>query len=190
MSFGAVGPRFSVGSFWGCLLRWGAQGSILRTKIIRWTYPNVDFAAIHPPYPTNPTIPTTPPSPPPPPILQNAIKGVIDTLRGQLNRLEAEIKADEKGKWEFDLVIGQLENRKKDLQQRIKMNEEWAKQYDLKIGPFEETYDSMTASIGKTYDNAKAGHARGLQVLKDEFGYHPAFKQKDDAFFAIPFKPL
>ncbi|GMH70963.1 hypothetical protein TrRE_jg4471 [Triparma retinervis] len=120
----------------------------------------------------------------------NAIKGVIDTLRGQLNRLEAEIKADEKGKWEFDLVIGQLENRKKDLTQRIKMNEEWAKQYDLKIGPFEETYDNMTASIGQTYDNAKTGHARGLQVLKDEFGYHPAFKQKDDAFFAIPFKPL
>jgi len=27
--------------------------------------------------------------------------------------LESEIKADEKGKWEFDLVIGQLETRKK-----------------------------------------------------------------------------
>ncbi|GMH74332.1 hypothetical protein TL16_g06435 [Triparma laevis f. inornata] len=120
----------------------------------------------------------------------NGIKGIIDTLRGQLARLEAEIKADEKGKWEFDLVMGQLSNRKKDLQKRIQMNEEWAKQYDLKIGPFEETYDNMTASIGKTYENAKKGHARGLQVLQEEFGYHPAFKQKDDAFFAIPFKPL
>ncbi|GMH94620.1 hypothetical protein TrST_g5775 [Triparma strigata] len=120
----------------------------------------------------------------------NGIKGIIDTLRGQLARLEAEIKADEKGKWEFDLVMGQLETRKADLQKRIKMNEEWAKQYDLKIGPFEETYDNMTASIGKTYENAKKGHARGLQVLQEEFGYHPAFKQKDDAFFAIPFKPL
>eukprot|EP00518_Triparma_eleuthera_P017223 CAMPEP_0197555034 /NCGR_PEP_ID=MMETSP1320-20131121/12530_1 /TAXON_ID=91990 /ORGANISM="Bolidomonas sp., Strain RCC2347" /LENGTH=156 /DNA_ID=CAMNT_0043115995 /DNA_START=46 /DNA_END=513 /DNA_ORIENTATION=- len=118
----------------------------------------------------------------------NGIKGIIDTLRGQLARLEQEIKADEKGKWEFDMVIGQLETRKRDLTKRIEMNEEWAKQYDRKIGPFEKTYDDMTANIGKTYENAKKGHARGLKVLEEEFDYHPAFKQKDDAFFAIPFK--
>tara|TARA_B110000305_G_scaffold224537_1_gene270178 strand:- start:425 stop:676 length:252 start_codon:yes stop_codon:yes gene_type:complete len=45
----------------------------------------------------------------------NGIKGVIDTLKGQLARLEMEIKIDEKGKSEFDLVIGQLETRKRDL---------------------------------------------------------------------------
>jgi hypothetical protein len=120
----------------------------------------------------------------------NGIKGVIETLRGQLNRLEAEIKADERGKWEFDLVIGQLEVRKRDLTKRIAMNTEWASQYDLKIGPFEETYDNMTGEIGKTYDNAKKGHARGLKVLQDEFSYHPAFKVGEDPFTAVPFKPL
>jgi hypothetical protein len=70
------------------------------------------------------------------------------------------------------------------------MNNEWAKQYDLKIGPFEETYDNMTRDIGTTYDNAKSGHKKGLKVLQDEFGYHPAFKQGEDPFFAIPFKPM
>ena len=123
----------------------------------------------------------------------NGIKGIIDTLRGQLARLEAEIKADQKGKAEFDLVIGQLSTRKEDLLSRIKQNEEWAKQYDLKIGPFEETYDNMTGEIGKTYDHAKEGHERGLQVLIKEFGYHPAFKQTlssgEEPFTAVPFKP-
>ena len=60
---------------------------------------------------------------------QNGIKGVIDSLKVALDRLHDEIKADEKGKAEFDLVMGQLETRKNDLLQRIKMNEEWAKQY-------------------------------------------------------------
>jgi len=111
-------------------------------------------------------------------------------MRGQLARLEAEIKADEKGKWEFDLVIGQLEVRKRDLEKRVAMNSEWAQQYDLKIGPFEETYDNMTGEIGETYATAKKGHARGLRVLETEFGYHPAFKIGEDAFTAVPFKPL
>ena len=119
----------------------------------------------------------------------DGIKGIIDTLRGQLSRLETEIKRDEIGKAEFDLVIGQLQTRKSDLLQRVKMNDEWAKQYDLKIGPFEETYDNMTKDIGKTYDNAKEGHERGLNVLIKEFGYHPAFKQGEDPFTAVPFRP-
>ena len=119
----------------------------------------------------------------------NGIKGVIDTLKGQLARLEMEIKADEKGKFEFDLVIGQLETRKRDLQKRIDMNNVWAAQYDRSIGPFEAIYDNMTGEIGKTYDNAKSGHKRGLKVLLEEFGYHPAFKRPTDTFTAVPFKP-
>ena len=92
-------------------------------------------------------------------------------------------------RYQFDLVIGQLETRKKDLLKRIEMNNVWAAQYDRSIGPFEETYDNMTGEIGKTYDNAKAGHKRGLKVLQEEFGYHPAFKRPTDTFTAVPFKP-
>ena len=90
-------------------------------------------------------------------------------------------------------MIGQLTTRRADLVSRMKANDEWAKQYDLKIGPFEETYDNMTAEIGQTYNKAKDGHQRGLQVLISEFGYHPAFKQTlssgGEPFYAVPFKP-
>ena len=110
-------------------------------------------------------------------------------MRNDLKILQAEIKADTEAKAEYDVVIGQLETRKRDLVTRVKTNTEWAKQYDLKIGPFEETYDNMTGEIGKTYERAKEGHQRGLEVLKEEFGYHPAFKQGEGAFTAVAFKP-
>jgi hypothetical protein len=32
-------------------------------------------------------------------------------------------------------------------------------------------------------------HAAGVQILMDEFAYHPAYKRWDDQFTATPFKP-
>lgn len=32
-------------------------------------------------------------------------------------------------------------------------------------------------------------HAKGIQMLIDEFNYHVAYKRWDDTFNAIPFKP-
>jgi hypothetical protein len=46
----------------------------------------------------------------------------------------------------------------------------------------------MTSDLSRIYDNAKEEHARGLQVLMDEFNYHPAFKRPGDEFFAVPFR--
>jgi hypothetical protein len=47
----------------------------------------------------------------------------------------------------------------------------------------------MTGEIGKIYDKAKQGHARGIVLLEKEFGYHPSFKHPGDTFTAIPFRP-
>jgi hypothetical protein len=33
--------------------------------------------------------------------------------------------------------------------------------------------NEMTGEIGKIYDKAKQGHARGIVLLEKEFGYHP-----------------
>ena len=35
----------------------------------------------------------------------------------------------------------------------------------------------MTKDMGKLYGNAKVQHSKGLEVLENEFGYHPAFKR-------------
>lgn len=66
----------------------------------------------------------------------SGIKGVLDNLRMQLQILDAEIKADEKSKAEFERHLGLLETRKTDILTRMRGNEEWSKQYDSDIGPF------------------------------------------------------
>ena len=75
------------------------------------------------------------------------------------------------------------------LSKRLTENQVYAREFDEKIGPFEKMYEGLTAEIDVLYRNAKKQHARGLQVLKDEFDYHPLFKRRDGEFSAVPFKP-
>ena len=72
---------------------------------------------------------------------------------------------------------------------RVQRNRDWAAQFDKDIGPFSSQYDGLSGEIGGLYESAKTKHARAVQVLVDEFDYHPAFRNKPDAFFAIPFRP-
>lgn len=90
---------------------------------------------------------------------------------------------------EFERHLGMLNARKDDLMKRVNANKEWGAKYDLEVGPFAQRYENMTGEIGKIYDNAKKGHERGIVLLENEFGYHPAFKRPQDTFSAIPFRP-
>jgi len=118
-----------------------------------------------------------------------SIKGVLNNLRVQLSVLDSEIKADEKGKHDYDALLKKLETRKSELQTRIKTNEAWASNYDTEMGPSMDRFSDMTSDIGVIYEKAKKGHAAGIKMLEKEFGYHPTFKKGVDPFHAIPFKP-
>ena len=120
----------------------------------------------------------------------SSIKGVLDSARIQLQILDASIKADDKSKSEFERLLTTLNNRKFDLEKRINENTKWAENYDRDIGPFAAKYKVMTADIGDLYENAKKNHARGIVLLQNEFGYHPAFKRPQDTFTAVPFRPI
>ena len=61
--------------------------------------------------------------------------------------------------------------------------------YDREIGPFQMTYGKNTEGIAVIYDNAKKFHGKGIQMLVDEFDYHPSFKRPTDTFSATPFQP-
>lgn len=47
----------------------------------------------------------------------------------------------------------------------------------------------LVKDIEQLYSNAKEKHAKGIQMLVDEFNYHIAFKRWSDEFTAVPFKP-
>jgi len=40
-----------------------------------------------------------------------------------------------------------------------------------------------------TFTDVLQFHAKGIQMLIDEFNYHVAYKRWDDTFNATPFKP-
>ena len=119
-----------------------------------------------------------------------SIKGVLNNLRVQLSVLDANIKADQKGKQDYDKVLKQLETRKKELEDRIKNNNEWATNFDQSMGSSMDSFNDMTKDISVIYNKAKVGHSKGIKLLEKEFGYHPAFKKPGDTFTGIPYKPL
>ena len=91
----------------------------------------------------------------------SGIAGVLDNLKGRLAVLErgkntrhrfvrlivwmlnAEIKADEKGKKDYDDQLARLARKKAEIQKRLAMNETWAQNFDRDIGPFESKLLSM-----------------------------------------------
>ena len=82
-----------------------------------------------------------------------------------------------------------LNIKRTDLLARLSKARDWASQFDTDIGPFQKKYAKMTEQMSDRYDIAKAEHAKGLQVLMDEFRYHPEFKRFNDEFTAVPFRP-
>ena len=119
----------------------------------------------------------------------SAIGTVLAVIKTQMDQLDKQIREDEKGKKEYSDQLGRLNKRKIDRLTRFNKNQKWAKEFDGQIGPFEAKYKGLTKDIAGLYENAKVQHAKGLDVLKREFNYHPAFKRPQDNFFAVPFVP-
>lgn len=83
------------------------------------------------------------------------INGVIDRLRIQLGILEAgkrsentpgreltrsDIKADRKGKEDYERELFKIRQRRQEALDRIARNTAWAEKFDQDIGPFERKY--------------------------------------------------
>jgi hypothetical protein len=58
-----------------------------------------------------------------------------------------EIKADEKGKFDFDKELTKLEVRKETIRKRMAANKAWAHKYDTELGPFMGTYVTPGQSL-------------------------------------------
>ena len=119
----------------------------------------------------------------------NGVAGVIETLRIKLQVLDSELKADEDGKAEYERQIVRLKIKRDEIETRVKASKQWAEQYDRDIGPFQSTYGKNTEGMAAIYDEAKKKHSKGIQMLVEEFDYHPAFKRHSDTFSATPFRP-
>lgn len=119
----------------------------------------------------------------------SGISGVLEAVQMRIEVLDREIKDDEKGKKDYDEQLFRLNKRKQDLLAKLRESHDWIALFDSKIKPLENNYKDMTDNMQMQYDDAKLRHAQGIQVLMDNFDYHPEFKRFSDTFSAVPFKP-
>ncbi|OQS06088.1 hypothetical protein THRCLA_20445 [Thraustotheca clavata] len=119
----------------------------------------------------------------------SGIAGVLETLQGKMDVLDKEIKADMKGKKDYEDELFKLQTRKEDILVKLKECQRWTDLFASKIQPLENSYKATTVEMSNEYDQAKVKHAQGLQVLIDNFNYHPEYKRYNDEFSAVPFRP-
>ena len=119
----------------------------------------------------------------------SGIGGLLDGIKTQISILDKEIRDDQKGKKDYEDNLQKLYIRKNDITKRLQASNDWLAHFDKDIGPFERKYATMTDQMSGRYDIAKSEHAKGLQVLMDEFQYHPQYKRYNDQFTAVPFRP-
>ena len=94
-----------------------------------------------------------------------------------------------KGLRDCDIVLERLKIQRQEQIDKKAALGEWAENYDKIIGPMQSTYGNNVDGIKNIYNNAKKFHKEGIQLLKDEFGYHPEFKRPGDTFTASPWQP-
>ena len=76
------------------------------------------------------------------------------------------------------------------VDRRLKRTKQSIKLYDDNVGPLENIYETSIQATSVLYDRAKAKHEQGIEVLKKQYDYHPAFsKGRPGEFRGVPFTP-
>jgi hypothetical protein len=119
----------------------------------------------------------------------SGIGGALEGIQLKMETLDREIRADEKGKCDYDDQLFRLGQRRADIETKLRECREWIELFDSKIAPLEGRYSETTGGMQTLYDDAKQRHAQGILVLMDNFDYHPEFKRWSDTFSAVPFRP-
>ncbi|KAG2528234.1 hypothetical protein BBO99_00003341 [Phytophthora kernoviae] len=119
----------------------------------------------------------------------SGIGGAVESVQMKIGMLGREIKADEKGKQEYDEQLFRLNQRRSDLEAKLREAREWSALFESKIKPLAGKYAETTDGMQDQYNDAKLRHAQGIAVLMENFDYHPEFKRFSDTFSAVPFRP-
>lgn len=119
----------------------------------------------------------------------SGIGGVLEALQMKIDTLEREIRADEKGKQDYDDQLFRLSKRREDLETKLRESQNWIALFDSKVKPLEGKYGETTNLMQSQYEDAKLRHAQGIHVLMENFDYHPEYKRFSDTFSAVSFKP-
>lgn len=116
----------------------------------------------------------------------------LHNLRMLLKDTEAEIVADEESCKEMKRHIMALEVEKGKIAAKVAEDEAFvaAMTDEKSLGGVMKQFDGMQGFLEKAYNRARGKHKDGIELLKKEFGYHPAYRLgREGEFSATYFTP-
>eukprot|EP00391_Amoebophrya_sp_Ameob2_P004695 CAMPEP_0179007058 /NCGR_PEP_ID=MMETSP0795-20121207/14930_1 /TAXON_ID=88552 /ORGANISM="Amoebophrya sp., Strain Ameob2" /LENGTH=147 /DNA_ID=CAMNT_0020701951 /DNA_START=62 /DNA_END=505 /DNA_ORIENTATION=- len=104
---------------------------------------------------------------------------MMGKLEEGLKNLEREINADKTGLIEMNTHLIALRKEKADLEAKIQSMQDYCDSLvsEASIGGVLKQFDAMEGYLKNAYGKVREGHAKGIDMLKKEFGYHPAYKR-------------
>mmetsp|Transcript_16370 Transcript_16370/g.46810 ORF Transcript_16370/g.46810 Transcript_16370/m.46810 type:complete len:209 (+) Transcript_16370:162-788(+) len=104
---------------------------------------------------------------------------LLGNLTTTVKKLEDEIVADERSLQDMDRDLVRMRAEAKALADRITQEEAVvvAMSPDQGMGAAFKHYDAMFADVKQTYSRCRDIHKDSIDILKNEFGYNPAYKR-------------
>ncbi|KAF4671948.1 Casein kinase II subunit alpha [Perkinsus olseni] len=104
---------------------------------------------------------------------------ITGSLEGQLQQLRSEIRTDEAGLKDMRRHLAHLQKHRAKLQQEIDRCESFVASMssEASLGGVMKKFDSMESFLEGEYHAARDKHRKGIELLKREFGYHPAYRK-------------
>lgn len=118
---------------------------------------------------------------------------MMGVLQEALRNLEKDISADQTGLLEMDASLNLLKKEEEKLQHEVDEMIAFEKnmQGEGTLGAVLKQFDGMEDYLKDAYKNVREGHKRGIDMLKKEFNYHPAYKLgRAQEFTASYFTPI
>lgn len=105
--------------------------------------------------------------------------GMLTNLRGSLRDLDAEIAADEESLKEMKRHLGQMGQDMDRLAYLIDEEKKFlaAMADEKSLGGLMAQFDGIGDNVQTQYVGLRVKHKKGIELLKKEFGYHPAYKR-------------
>lgn len=115
--------------------------------------------------------------------------GMMSNLEKALQELEREISADNGGLIEMKTHLEHLRKERGDMQRKVAEMQDFCDNMvsEKSIGGVLKQFDGMEAFLQQSYAKVLEGHHKGIDTLKTEFGYHPAYKKGFEGEFTASY---
>eukprot|EP00929_Paragymnodinium_shiwhaense_P055475 TRINITY_DN27790_c0_g1_i3.p1 TRINITY_DN27790_c0_g1~~TRINITY_DN27790_c0_g1_i3.p1 ORF type:complete len:204 (-),score=47.53 TRINITY_DN27790_c0_g1_i3:552-1163(-) len=110
---------------------------------------------------------------------------IFDNLEQRMKAVDAQLELDAKSLREVDDNLSKMKAEADMLKRKIEVEEAWLESMRSgDLGKCMRDFEAFAGGVKREYRDLKQTHNKAIELLKKEFGYHPAYKrgQRKDEF--------